>query len=135
MPSEVHACVTIRAERREDPARSEGAEGIAYGLHSVAPRLLRSGEGLQGHPRAKHWAGTTPRVTLATQSGQKGGRSSPVRCFARAQILCRAKRNLNALRDFVHPQGEPNVERRSEPCLSCTYHHRQQIPVPKDKAR
>ena len=50
-----------------------------------------------------HWAGTTPRVTLATQAGQKGGRSSPVRCFARVQILRRAPRNLQLFTTFASP--------------------------------
>src|SRR3974390_1165393 len=57
--------------------------------------------------RAKHysfslqWAGATPRVTLATQSGEKWGRSSPLRCFARAQILVAHRATLELRRPFV----------------------------------
>ena len=46
-----------------------------------------------------------PRMGLATLPWAKWGRSSPVRGFARAQILRRRERNLNALQHFGSPCG------------------------------
>src|SRR5262249_24322971 len=75
-------------------------------------------KGLEHGSASLDWAGTTPRFFLGASKPKKGGRSSPGRCFARAQTLPRAERNHNALRHFRGPLGERNGERRGETRLS-----------------
>src|SRR6516164_7035821 len=67
-----------------------------------------------------------PRGSLWPRSrAQKGGRSSPVRCFARVRILRRAPRNLQLFTTFASRLGDARRAGHSEPCLSRTRHRGQ----------
>jgi len=79
------------------------------------------------------WAGTTPRVTLATEWAKKWGRSSPVCVLPAPKFFVAHSATSMLFNSLVHPAGEPNGERRGDLCLSCTCHRAQQILTAKNQ--
>jgi len=57
---------------------------------------------------------------------QKWGRSSPIRCFDRAQLFVLAMCSFYCCGLFRKSYGEPKSERQRELCVSCTVHHRKE---------
>src|SRR6266480_2137168 len=68
------------------------------------------------------WAGATPAVFSPRASGEKWGRSSPLRCITRVQTACRAMCNLYAPNNFASPLGDVNGDGEGYVCLSRTRH-------------
>jgi hypothetical protein len=72
--------------------------------------------------RNSGWAGATDESLWPRNRVQKGGRSSPTRCFARVQIDRHAMRNLLFLRRLLGRQGDRKGDAYSDLGLSCTLH-------------
>ena len=64
----------------------------------------------------------------ARKRAQKWGRSSPIRCFVRAQMHRHAMRNFFCFGLFQEISGEPKSEPQGDLCLSCTVHPRRKHP-------
>ena len=82
--------------------------------------MLRGQNTLRGHravglerPHELLWA---------RKRAQKWGRSSPIRCFVRAQIDRRAMRNLFCFGLFRKSEGDAKGDGWGDLCLSCTVH-------------
>jgi hypothetical protein len=63
-------------------------------------------------------------ILWAAEGSQKRGRSSPIRCFVRAQIDLRAMRNLFCFGLFRKSDGDAKGDGGGDSCLSCNVHPR-----------
>ena len=63
-----------------------------------------------------------PAVFSPRASGEKWGRSSPLRCITRVQTARRAMCNLYAPNNFASPLGDANGDGEGYVCLSRTRH-------------
>ena len=64
----------------------------------------------------------------ARKRAQKWGRSSPIRCFVRAQIDRCARCNLFCSGFFRKSEGDAKGDGWGDLCLSCTVHPRKKNP-------
>ncbi len=99
---------------------------VCSSLWPPAAETLRGQNTLRGHravglerPHELLWA---------RKRAQKWGRSSPIRCFVRAQIDRHAMRNFFCFGLFRKSYGEPKSERWGELCVSCTVHPQKKNP-------
>ena len=68
------------------------------------------------------WAGATPALFSPRASGEKWGRSRPLRCITRVQTARRVMFNLYAPNNFASPLGDVNGDGDGYVCLSRTRH-------------
>src|SRR5215469_2265296 len=101
---------------------------VHYKLHVPASARGQNTIGLLcaglERPRGSRW----PR-----SRGKKWGRSSPARVLPASKFFVAHSATLMLFNTLVHPQGEPNDERRGDLCLSCTCHPARQILTAKDQ--